>query len=192
MSRRKWQPHVTTGGSGSVGLGWLGVVDDGASSYLVLGAAAEPWPASCPLSFQPRTDKILHPTSPNPKSGGCCRPVQPARHTEQVRNSLSMHSKSDKFSALEKNGEMKFRLFFRLSDYNVYSITMLWLPYHYVLCCAVVTCILSPCAFWSFFLEYFNNLHSTKFVPQMFLIKVSIVAIVNVTYVVVGCWLQWP
>lgn len=77
-----------TGGSGSVGLG-VGVVDDGTSSYLVLGAAAEPWPASCPLSFRPRTDKILHPTSPNPKSGGYCRPAQPATHRagqEQLDN----------------------------------------------------------------------------------------------------------
>lgn len=79
-------------------------------------------------------------------------------------------------------------------DYQItmYTTSQCCDNYHYVLCCAVVTCILIPCAFGSFFLEYFNNLHSTKFVPQMFLIKVSIVAIANVTYVVVGCWLQWP
>lgn len=34
----------------------------GGASYLVLGAAAEPWPGSFPLRFQPRTDRILHPT----------------------------------------------------------------------------------------------------------------------------------
>ncbi len=58
-----------------------------ARSYLALGAAAEPSPASCLLSFQLRTDKILHLTSPNPKSAGYCRPAE-ATHTQHVTLSI--------------------------------------------------------------------------------------------------------
>lgn len=81
------------------------------------------------------------------------------RDTEQVRNSLSMHTKPD-----SPTSSQHWRRMGRwISDYFLhYQITMSTTPrccddYHYVLCCAVVTRILIPSAFWSFFLEYFNN-----------------------------------
>lgn len=141
---------------------WGAAVADmmGGASYLVLGAAAEPWPGSCPLSSQPHTDRIPHPTWPNPKSGGYFRPVQPATHMEKASQYTASLTSTQWNWATTGLSIIWEKLRIRWGIMNHFQINRLeWIQQsQYWVDCAVLTGILIPLQFCLLFLELSRRL----------------------------------